>query len=261
MSDQPNDIAGVPRSAKGKGQADNASKGRLRAFAGNSFDDYYDSAMSDFPWTARWLMNFIISVLYVATKLLWPWKVERAELLTKDARGRVIIQNHESMLEPVITIVTLWRAGIHTRTVYKKEFDKILPAAWLFSRVGGFPVNRGSADMKAVRRARTALQRGECLLIYPEGTRVKRDEDAELHGGYIIMAQLAKAPVQPTAVVGARFLKLRSRVVMRCGEAIEWSSLSSSKRKEQAAEMESRGMAAVFSLRDELRADYPELKE
>ena len=75
------------------------------------------------------------------------------------------------------------------------------------------------------------------------------------------MAQLAKAPVQPTAVVGARFLKLRSRVVMRCGEAIEWSSLSSSKRKEQAAEMESRGMAAVFSLRDELRADYPELKE
>ena len=90
---------------------------------------------------------------------------------------------------------------------------------------------------------------------------MKRDEDAELHGGYIIMAQLAKAPVQPTAVVGARFLKLRSRVVMRCGEAIEWSSLSSSKRKEQAAEMESRGMAAVFSLRDELRADYPELKE
>ena len=57
MSDQPNDIAGAPRSAKRKGQADNASKGKLRAFAGNSFDDYYDSAMSDFPWTARWLMN------------------------------------------------------------------------------------------------------------------------------------------------------------------------------------------------------------
>ena len=261
MSDQLKDAAGVPDSPKKKDQGKETPKGGLRAFAGNSFEDYYDSAMSDFPWTARWFMNIIISVLYVVTKLLWPWKVERAELLTEDARGRVIIQNHESMLEPVITIVTLWRAGIHTRTVYKKEFDKILPATWLFSRVGGFPVNRGSADMKAVRRARAALQRGECLLIYPEGTRVKHDEDAELHSGYVIMAQLAKAPVQPTAVVGARFLKFRSRVVMRCAEAIEWSELSSSKRKEQAAEMESRGMAAVFALRDDLRADYPELKE
>lgn len=236
-------------------------KGKLRAFAGNTYEDYYDAAMSDFPAPARWLMNVVVAACYAFTKLLWPWKVERAELLTQDARGRVIIQNHESMIEPVIMVVTLWRAGIHTRIVYKKEFDKIKIAQWLFSRVGGFPVSRGDADMKVVRRARAALQRGECLLIYPEGTRVKNDADAQVHGGYVLMAQLAKAPVQPTAVVGARHLKFRSRVVVRCGKPIEWSETGGGKRKEQLARMEKMGMGAVYALRDELRADYPELKE
>lgn len=234
--------------------------GKMRPFAGNTYDDYYDAAMDDFPCTARWLMNVVVAVCYVFTKLVWPWKVEQAELLCGDKRGRVIIQNHESMIEPVIMVVTLWRAGIRTRIVYKKEFDRIGPARWLFSRVGGFPVNRGEADMKLVRRARASLQRGECLLIYPEGTRVKSDAEAEVHGGYALMAQLAKAPVQPVAVVGARNLSFRSRVRLKAGDPIEWSDLSSKKRKEQVAEMESRGMAAVYALRDELRAAYPELE-
>lgn len=241
--------------------SEKAPKGKLHAFAGNTYDDYYDSAMSDFPWTARALMAIVVWACYVFTKLVWPWKVEEAELLCQDRRGRVIIQNHESMVEPVIMVVTMWRAGIHTRIVYKSEFDKIGIATWLFSRVGAFPVSRGSADMKTVRRARAMLQRGECVLIYPEGTRVKKDDEAEVHGGYALMAQLAKAPVQPTAVVGARFLKFRSHVVLKAGKPIEWSELDAEKRKEQVAQMESRGMGRVYALRDELRAEHPGLKE
>ena len=235
-------------------------KGKLHAFAGNTYDDYYDSAMSDFPWTARVLMNIVVYACLAFTKLVWPWKVEQAELLTKDARGRVIIQNHESMVDPVIMVVVLWRADIHMRIVYKSEFDRIWIARWLFSRVGGFPVNRGATDMKVVRRARACLQRGECLLIYPEGTRVKEDAKAEVHGGYALMAQLAKAPVQPTALVGARHLRFRSRIVVRAGKPIEWSDLGSTKRKQQVAEMESRGMDEVYALRDALREAYPELE-
>lgn len=238
----------------------NKPEGKMRAFAGNTYDDYYDHAMADFPWTARVLMNIVVGACYLFTKLVWPWKFEDAELLTKDARGRVIIQNHESMIEPVIMVVTLWRAGIHTRIVYKSEFDKIGIATWLFSRVGGFPVSRGTADMLLVRRARAMLQRGECVLIYPEGTRVKDDADAEVHGGYALMAQLAKAPVQPVAVVGARHLKFRSPVFCKAGTPIEWSELAAEKRKQQVAEMEALGMERVYALRDELREEHPGLE-
>ena len=241
-------------------ETDKAPKGRLHAFAGNTYDDYYDSAMSDFPWTARLVMNVVVAACWAFTKLVWPWKLEEAELLTKDARGRMVIQNHESMVEPVIMVVTMWRAHIPLRIVYKSEFDKIGIARWLFSRVGGFPVSRGTADMKTVRRARAMLQRGECVLIYPEGTRVKQDADADVHGGYALMAQLAKAPVQPVAVIGARHLRFRSRVYLKAGASVEWSQLSAEKRKEQVREMEQTGMDEVYRLRDELRGEHPGLE-
>ena len=139
-------------------------------------------------------------------------------------------------------------------------YHKIGIATWLFSRVGGFPVSRGTADMKLIRRARAMLQRGECVLIYPEGTRVKDDADAEVHGGYALMAQMAKAPVQPVAVIGARNLRFRSRVWLRAGRPVEWAEIDAPKRREQVAKMEEVGMGRVFELRDELRQAHPGLE-
>ena len=231
--------------------------GRMRAFAGNSFDDYYDHALSEHPLPGRLLIGAVVRILWVVTKFLWPWKIEHAERLLSDSRGRVLIMNHESMLDPVVIVVTMWLAHVPVRIVYKGDFDRIKPAAWLFSRAGGFPVARGTADMKTVRRARTMLMRGENVLIYPEGTRIRRDEDEKPHGGYAIMAQLAKAPVQPIAIIGARHLRFRRPVYMDVAEPIEWAEISSDTRKEQLAEMESIGMARVYALRNELRERYP----
>lgn len=231
--------------------------GRMRAFAGNTFDDYYDHDLRDHPLPGRLLIGAVVRILWLVTKLLWPWRIERAERLLDDARGRVIIMNHESMLDPVVVVVTMWLARVPVRIVYKSEFDRLLPATWLFSRAGGFPVERGTADMKVVRRARAMLSRGECVLIYPEGTRVRDDAEQQSHGGYAIMAQLAKAPVQPVAIVGARHLRFRRPVYVRVGDPIEWSDLAAGKRKEQLAEMERVGMARVYELRDALREDHP----
>ena len=111
--------------------------------------------------------------------------------------------------------------------------------------------------MKVVRRARAMLSRGECVLIYPEGTRVRDDAEQQSHGGYAIMAQLAKAPVQPVAIVGARRLRFRRPVYVRVGDPIEWSDLPAGKRKEQLAEMERVGMERVYELRDSLREEHP----
>ena len=240
-----------------KNEAQAGGQGRMRAFAGNTFDDYYDHALSEHPLPGRLFIGAVVRILWVLTKLLWPWKIEHAERLLDDARGRVVIMNHQSMLDPVAVVTTMWMAHVPVRIVYKSDFDKIGPATWLFSRAGGFPVERGTADMKTVRRARAMLMRGECVLIYPEGTRIRDDADEKAHGGYAIMAQLAKAPVQPVAMIGARHLRFRSRVYMSVGEPIEWSELAAEKRKEQLAEMEREGMRRVYELRDELRREHP----
>lgn len=238
-----------------------ARTGRMRAFAGNSYDDYYDHDLRDHPLPGRLFIGFVVRLLWVVTKLLWPWRLEEASLLLDDPRGRVVIMNHQSMLDPVAVVVTMWLAHVPVRIVYKSEFDRIGVATWLFSRAGGFPVSRGTADMKTVRRARAMLQRGECVLIYPEGTRVKQDSDAETHGGYALMAQLAHAPVQPVAIIGARDLRFRRHVYMRAGRPVEWEELAGLKRRQQVVEMERVGMERVYELVDELRAAHPGIEE
>jgi 1-acyl-sn-glycerol-3-phosphate acyltransferase len=119
--------------------------------------------------------------------------------------------------------------------------------------------------MKSVRRAKAALDRGECDLIFPEGTRIKGDDEpVTIHEGYSLMAQLGHAPVQPVAIVGARDITKRgshlhhfSRVWLKAGDPITWDSLDVKGRKAQLAVMSKAGMDAVYALRDELREEHP----
>ena len=260
MSDRAKKDARTDPEAKARDSvepSDQKPQGKLKAFHGNTYDDYYDSAMEDYPLPAKLLMDACVRILWVVTRLLYPWRFDGVEHLTDDPRGKVIVMNHESMLDPVALITTLWLRGVKVRTVYKSEFDKIGIATWFFSRVGGFPVSRGQADMKTIRRAKAMLQRGECVLVYPEGTRVKDDAEAENHAGFAIMAQLAKAPVAPVAIVGARHLGFRTRVFIRAGAVVEWDEVTATKRKARVTEMGELGMARVYALREELRAEHP----
>ena len=274
------DAAREGKSAAAKAEAEAAAKpakreragvakakpgeGRMRAFAGNSFEDYYDHGMRDYPLPARALLACVVCLVGAVTKILWPWKFEQGELMWEESRGRVLVMNHVSMLEPVVVVCSLWFHGQRVRPIYKSEFDKAGIVTWLFSRVGGIPIQRGSADLKAVRRAQRALQRGEVVLIYPEGTRIKTDEKAPIHGGFALIAQMGKAPVQPSAVVGARditrpgrFFKKLGRVFLKVGPCIEFAELGVKGRKQQAQKMEQVAMDRVWELRDELRRDHP----
>jgi 1-acyl-sn-glycerol-3-phosphate acyltransferase len=109
------------------------------------------------------------------------------------------------------------------------------------------------------------MQRGECVLIYPEGTRIKSDDQpVTVHGGFSLMAQLAKADVVPAAVVGARDVTPQGhhvarplKVYLKVGAPISFASLGVSKRKEQLQAMEDEAMRQVYLLRDELRREHP----
>lgn len=248
-----------------KAAAKPKAAGRMRAFAGNTFDDYYDHGMKEFPLPARALLAVAAAIVWAVTKVLWPWRIEDARLLRDDARGRMIVMNHTSMLDPVVIVCDLYFHGIRVRPISKSEFNKTNLVSWLFSRAGTIPVKRGTADLKAVRRAQAALTRGECVLVFPEGTRIKSDDQpVTIHGGFALMAQMAKAPVQPVAIVGARDItpkgthwKRFGRVFCKAGECIEFSDLGVRGRKQQALRMEEVAMERVYALRDELRQEHP----
>lgn len=227
--------------------------------------DFIRNGIDDYPLPARLVYNFVAVVLWLFSSIVWPTRFEGLDELVDHVRerGTVIVMNHTSMVEPVVFIVGLWRRHVRVRPIYKAEFEKISPAKWLFRRMGGIPVDRGSADLKALKAARDALGRGECVLIYPEGTRIKNDEQPiEVHGGFAMIAQMGKSDVTPTAVVGAADPyktrpTRRRKPRIRCGRPISFTELDGTSRKEKLAEMERVAMERVYTLRDELRHNYP----
>lgn len=81
-------------------------------------------------------------------------------------------------------------------------------AGQIISRVGAFPIKRGSADRVAIKRAATMLKRGECVGIFPEGTRRnKGTATPQLHGGAAFIARMGKAPIVPSSVRNVEIIK------------------------------------------------------
>lgn len=228
-------------------------------------EDYFDNAMDDFPFFDKIVLGVVICVVAALSKLLFPWRIEDGEKLWDNRKPRMIIMNHVSFLETLLPSVTMWFRGHHVRPIYKSEFERNKFLHWLLPRVGGIPIERGTADVKSVKRAVKCLKRGESVLVFPEGTRIKsEDQKVEIHGGFALIARMAKVPVQPTAIVGARAItppgkKIRFfvRVFLKAGDPITWESLAATERRERTEEMERVGMERVYALRSELREAHP----
>lgn len=67
---------------------------------------------------------------------------------------------------------------------------------------GSFPVSRNSADLGAIKMALTILKSGKCMAIFPEGRRVKGDDEHTAKSGVSLIAAKASAPVIPIGIKG-----------------------------------------------------------
>src|SRR3954469_18051359 len=121
----------------------------------------------------------------------------------------ILAANHRSFLDPFV-IGTMARRPLYY--VAKKELFRGRLISWILSSLGAFPINRGAGDADSMRTAREILARGDCVLIFPEGTRVRPGPLGSAKRGVGRLALETGAPVVPVAVFGTERVRRGWRI-------------------------------------------------
>ncbi|MBI2922760.1 MAG: 1-acyl-sn-glycerol-3-phosphate acyltransferase, partial [Planctomycetes bacterium] len=136
----------------------------------------------------------------------------------------ILASNHQSFLDPVLVAIPLSRG---VTFMARDSLFRFLPFRVLIESLGAFPVQRGTADLGAMREAIRRLGAGQALLVFPEGTRTTDGGVGRMRAGIGLLASRARVPVVPVRISGAfeswpRGLKLPrpKPVTVRYGPAL-----------------------------------------
>lgn len=200
--------------------------------------DFYDPPVITTGW---WAAGHVLLV----PPFKWGTRLRVAGLHNIPASGAVlVVSNHISQIDPMVLGIAARPRRSHYMA--KAELFRIPLVSRMIHRMGAFPVERGGADRRALRAARDVLQRGDVLLMFPEGTRYT---DGRLRPGLPGAGSLGLEPgvtVVPAAIWGShRFLR---RVSVAFGRPIDLSDIAAGPRSTRSREAADRMMAAIAAL-------------
>lgn len=99
----------------------------------------------------------------------------------------VLCPNHSSWWDPILVIAAL-RRDYPLVVMAKNQLFRIPVLNTFLRKLGVFPVDRGNADIGALKRAIQGLKDGWSLMLFPEGTRVKKGRRLTPKGGAAMIA-------------------------------------------------------------------------
>lgn len=173
------------------------------------------------------LYHVLKPVAKVVVKVLYRAEYVGVENIPKDG-GFIIASNHVSFFDPVIIGAGAARR-IHCMAkaeLFEKPF-----LGWFFTHLNAFPVKRGKSDKASVEYAVKAVNEGEVLGIFPEGTRSKDYKPGTAKAGVALIAKATGADVLPVSVYSGekKLSPFKTKVVVRFGEVIKHEELSMEK--------------------------------
>lgn len=166
--------------------------------------------------------NVLYCIVKVIVGIIFPTTVEGVERLPKE--GVLLCANHSSNWDPILVVLSL-PMNYRLHIMAKEELFHNPMLAWLIRKCGGFPVDRGNTDIKAVKTAMQTIKSGENLLIFPEGTVIDdgigRADGLPAHAksGVAVIGIRTGAKLVPVFADGKKRLFHKTRIIF--GEVYE----------------------------------------
>lgn len=164
--------------------------------------------------------------VYTYCKIVYRMKIVGKENIPK--KGPIIIAaNHKSFLDPPLIEIT---CGRYARFLAKEELTKnkfLLILCFLFDAI---LVKRDSKEVTAIKESLKTLKNGDCLTLFPEGTRNGLAKGEDVKDGVAFFAVRSGAKVIPCGIKGGK--KGDWKVTITYGKPLDFSQYKGAKDKE-----------------------------
>ena len=209
-------------------------------------------------WLIRLLLNLIAKVEVIGSENLPPGAF-------------VIATNHLGMLDVLMLFYAVDRWDVFVPTAEKWEDIPFL--RWLGKYLNFVFIDRFNPDLKAMRKIIDLMERGNVLVIAPEGTRSRVETMQEGKPGVSYLAARLHRPIVPVGLAGTEDRSIinnlkhlrRSHITVRAGEAIMLPPLPKKDRdaalKADTDEIMCRIAALIPPKYRGVYADHPRLRE
>lgn len=155
-------------------------------------------------------------------------RITRVEIVNPEKEpeyGVLLCSNHISLLDPISITVSMKRPP---KFMAKKELFKIPIVSSVIKLFGAFPVDRGNADITAMKKAITLLDDGCSVGLFPQGTRCAgiNPEDTKAKKGIGMLIIRSHCDILPVAIISKRNkCSLFRKKYIVIGDVIKYDSL------------------------------------
>ncbi|MGC8866660.1 MAG: lysophospholipid acyltransferase family protein [Elusimicrobiales bacterium] len=144
------------------------------------------------------MKKLIWTVVRTAYSILYNVEVKGLENIPK--KGRVIIAaNHLSNNDPPVILSHIAKVRSDFGVLAKKELFENPVFACILEKLGAIKTDRSNINISSIKKAISILNRDGCLMIFPEGTR-KREENQLPRSGVLYLLKKTNSDVLPAKI-------------------------------------------------------------
>ena len=161
--------------------------------------------------------RFFAALVVPVVLLLARFRFRHAERIPPEGTF-IMVSNHYSDFDPLVTAYTLWKHGRVPHYLAKASLFRIPVVGGAFRATDQVPVERAVGGAAPLVAAKQLIDKKLALVIYPEGTLTRQPDMWPMRGkfGAARLALHYDIPVYPSASWGAQ------RVLPRWSKRISW---------------------------------------